>query len=570
MDPIRVYNLGERGVNVDQSPIHGLDGDLAKAQNAIHQPMGLQGGIQKRPGLVKFNDHVAAGTLLGGIGVPLVLKTTTIGGVILPGGGGDPQGPTDPPIGEGGGGTGTGGGAGSGAGGGGSQGTGGGSGSGGGGNPTPTTTGRFIYMGRAIRALAGVGIGSQFWKTHDPTSAGVVSAADTIPVAPALIPVDAVASLANAVIALDDDPWCELTGAPGKAAVINNVMHYASNNYTPGDGVTFLPIMSYNGVDAAVLAWLPPTIGGDAEAVSGGGAATIMDKVMSILAVGPLLFVSVASQRPGVGARGGRVFCIDTTTAVFVEVGNPDFAAFPNSSGHIPYSLCVHQGYLYCGTIDRLSASNGKVWKLQLPPDLAVPTPPGATKSPISTLTKRIWEIEHTLSQGHAVGFLTSYSGDLYAGSAFSTTQVVEKRDTLGVWTVDKSIAGPGAASGSFLSARPFTVSQGVTNLYCAIGYPTLAAGTMTTRVYERDGAGTWTLRYDVAHSAGAAGMPCAMFQENVVDSVLWVYGGDFTHNSNAPFLITSPDGVTWSDQSAALTTPAGLTGIATIGEIVL
>lgn len=79
MGKISVYNLGTMGVNVDKSPIHLDDGELTQAQNAIHDVAGLEGGVRKRPGLARFNSTAGAGTVLGGIGVPLTLKTNLAG-----------------------------------------------------------------------------------------------------------------------------------------------------------------------------------------------------------------------------------------------------------------------------------------------------------------------------------------------------------------------------------------------------------------------------------------------------------------------------------------------------------
>ncbi len=63
-----VYSFGEKGVNVDKDPLVLEDNELTRAQNAVPEP---DGGIKNRPGLEKFNASAAAGSILGGIGVPL-------------------------------------------------------------------------------------------------------------------------------------------------------------------------------------------------------------------------------------------------------------------------------------------------------------------------------------------------------------------------------------------------------------------------------------------------------------------------------------------------------------------
>jgi hypothetical protein len=37
---LNCYNLGSLGVNVDKNPVQLEDGELTKAQNAIHDPTG--------------------------------------------------------------------------------------------------------------------------------------------------------------------------------------------------------------------------------------------------------------------------------------------------------------------------------------------------------------------------------------------------------------------------------------------------------------------------------------------------------------------------------------------------
>lgn len=72
---LNVYGLGSLGVNVDKNPINLEDGELPKAQNAIHDPAGSMGGIRKRRGLIKHNSVAAAGGIKGAIGVPIGIGT---------------------------------------------------------------------------------------------------------------------------------------------------------------------------------------------------------------------------------------------------------------------------------------------------------------------------------------------------------------------------------------------------------------------------------------------------------------------------------------------------------------
>lgn len=68
---LKIANIGAGGVNVDTDPISLDDKELRLAQNAIRDPLGADSGLRKRPGLGVWNTTIAAGAILGGIGVPL-------------------------------------------------------------------------------------------------------------------------------------------------------------------------------------------------------------------------------------------------------------------------------------------------------------------------------------------------------------------------------------------------------------------------------------------------------------------------------------------------------------------
>lgn len=76
---LNVYNLGSNGVNVDANPVELEDGELTKAQNAVHDILGSAGGIRKRAGLVKVNGSAAAGAIRGALAVPLSAGGQAVG-----------------------------------------------------------------------------------------------------------------------------------------------------------------------------------------------------------------------------------------------------------------------------------------------------------------------------------------------------------------------------------------------------------------------------------------------------------------------------------------------------------
>jgi hypothetical protein len=78
-NPIKIYTFGLKGVNVDKDPIELEDDELQQAQNAVTDVLSGTAALRNRPGLIPFNDRTAAGSVLGGIGVPLVdTKTAAI------------------------------------------------------------------------------------------------------------------------------------------------------------------------------------------------------------------------------------------------------------------------------------------------------------------------------------------------------------------------------------------------------------------------------------------------------------------------------------------------------------
>jgi hypothetical protein len=68
---LKIYQMGSMGVNIDVDPISIEDLELRLAQNAIRDPLGNDSGLRKRPGLGIYNESLASGEVLGGIGVPV-------------------------------------------------------------------------------------------------------------------------------------------------------------------------------------------------------------------------------------------------------------------------------------------------------------------------------------------------------------------------------------------------------------------------------------------------------------------------------------------------------------------
>jgi|PlaIllAssembly_1097288.scaffolds.fasta_scaffold00908_4 hypothetical protein len=60
---IDIYNLGQIGVDLVESPVHKKDGALISAQNAAHRQEEAEGGLAKRAGMTKLNSTASAGAI---------------------------------------------------------------------------------------------------------------------------------------------------------------------------------------------------------------------------------------------------------------------------------------------------------------------------------------------------------------------------------------------------------------------------------------------------------------------------------------------------------------------------
>lgn len=69
---LKVYGIGTHGVNVDKDPLEIGDDELVLAKNVVSLVVEGESSISKRPGLGAFTTTITAGTVLGGIDVPLL------------------------------------------------------------------------------------------------------------------------------------------------------------------------------------------------------------------------------------------------------------------------------------------------------------------------------------------------------------------------------------------------------------------------------------------------------------------------------------------------------------------
>jgi hypothetical protein len=71
MKQLKVYNIGDLGVDLVNSPLHVEDTHVLSCQNAQVSPDDREGALKKRDGMSVINAVPAAGTLLAIINIPV-------------------------------------------------------------------------------------------------------------------------------------------------------------------------------------------------------------------------------------------------------------------------------------------------------------------------------------------------------------------------------------------------------------------------------------------------------------------------------------------------------------------
>lgn len=433
------FNLADFGVNVDTVQMHKEDGSFTKAQNAVADNLGNAKGIRKRPGLTKFNSIAGSGSIVGGIGVPLVLEASSVGGVALTGG--------------------------------------------------PT---RKIFWGRSTTSV-NVGASVGWWTSTDAfaTAAGTIGTG-SIPEAPRA---SQISNFGTANLSL-------LTGGPNASVVYKNRLYYASNDYTRNSGQPLIRV--FDGTIDQEFIRIPtnPAYG-----------ETQCQGILSMLLVGDFIYLTVYDNDGVSTAGSGRVFSLSPSTGALTPIGLVAFV-----DGYVPYCLAWHMGRLWCGTVFRTgTGSAGNIQWIR----------PGVDTS---------WTIDRTMSQGRGVGTLCSFQGQLFAGSLGTATTVIEVRSTLGVWSVSYTTANNETMSGAIVFLNNLYV-----NSWRNSGAVSL--------IKKFDGS-SWSTAYTGANP----------FNVSLIDNNILFFGGG--GDNFVAGLVTSPDGTTWTDRTANLTSHSGLSTI--------
>ncbi len=372
-------------------------------------------------------------------------------------------------------------------------------------NGTSLTGGpvRTQYWGRMTKAV-GVGATQGWWSSVDGFATAAVAILAGTPGNPRASEVSDATT-----------PFSGMgTGMPGAAVVYKNKIYYAG---THTRGTDTPPIRIFDGTTDNEFVRVPfnPTL------------TTNNCAIQSLLLVGDTIYLSVHDGNAAdAGARTGRVFSLNPSSGALLPLG----AAFP--AGYAPYSLCWHAGRLWAGTI----------WR----PNTEVPGDVSWIRPNIDTA----WTLDRTQSQGRGCSFLISYKGELFAGTglgATSATCVVEKRTTLGVWSISLS-TGAGAGSG-FTNAVVFN-NKLYANQINATG------PAFTVRQYDGTSWNTVLTTADGKYIGPIW-----------VDNGIIFTGGGGSNTQTS--LWSSTDGTSWTSRTANVP-GSTLSGIATVGTLAL
>jgi hypothetical protein len=193
-----------------------------------------------------------------------------------------------------------------------------------------------------------------------------------------------------------------LGGFPGPAAVYDNRLIYASDDYTLG--TTYPPVRAFDGTFDRELCQMPPTTTG-----------TKPKAILSMLTANGKVYLSTLDAGSSSSDWIGRVFELTPETGALVPLGDPF------TTGYLPYSLAWHTGRLWCGLNRQNASLPGRVYSFR----------PGISST---------WTLEHDLTTNTAGGVcsMLSFNGDLYVGTdapADTGAQLLKRASADSAWS---------------------------------------------------------------------------------------------------------------------------------------
>lgn len=323
------------------------------------------------------------------------------------------------------------------------------------------------------------------------------------------------------VVAFATGSSSNLGGFPGVAGTWKNHLIYAKGGYTVG---TDLPtIRLFDGTFDREVVSIPKT-----------SAGVVPKAIMSILVSNDTIYLSTFDSGTTSANWSGRVFTLDPDRGTLTPLGDP----FP--AGHVPYALAWHMGRLWAGTNRGDPTAAGKVYFFR--PDIDT-----------------TWTEDYDLASSSVAGVasLLPYKGLLYVGTtaAALTFAKVLVRSGVGAYTTsDTGTGGAATAGNAFLALAEFSGK-----LYSSYFNNDT---TKISKIRKFDNS-SWSASY-----TGASGTLVPYLGFPIDGAVLLAIGGGVGFSAA---LVSTPDGVTWTDRTAFLFQDVTTsTGLPAFGKIVV
>lgn len=311
-------------------------------------------------------------------------------------------------------------------------------------------------------------------------------------------------------------------GGTSLGAVVNKALYYqgpvATSGWANGDAILDdLVIRRFDGWSDRVVVRIPEDISSP--------PSTAPPSVVSWLSAGGYAYCSIYETNSG-GSPIGRIFRLNPANGSLLQIG-PALSGGGGDSE--PTAMAWYLGRLWVLT----QGVAGTVRSIRPEIDTAFVS-------------------DKTLDAGYVGICIVPYKGELFVGTRYSsgngTFATVLKRTPLGVWSTSLTATGGTAKDENGF----FSMVEFGGNLYASYYNPD---SPIISKIYKYDGS-SWTTAYT------GSGATLVALHLAVDKGVLYAFGG---HDGNAPQVLITTDGSSWTSKSSKI--PA-LGSLATGGSV--
>lgn len=539
-EPIKVYNLGEGGVNVDTNPLRIASNEVLETQNATYdRTKSRVGGLTKRSGFARFHNTSLGGPVLGGIEAPYAASpslATGAGGGGLPG---DSGGTGESWLGTG---------AGPGdavqfgaGGGGGGVSMGGGAGGGGVFAPVRIFNGkRVIAVGRADNTnpnhyghgwyLSTQQLADQAIKLSIAQGTGV----NSNPPAPG--PPTEGSLLSTGIGGTGQGN----IGQPA-STIANGILYYQGSvdetqSTTPGQPT----IRKTNGITDSLVCTIPqhPLLFQDSD--SDTTWATSIETMVTKYGDGNYIYLTVVdSQTQDTSQFFSRIFQLNTVTNALTEVFSSENSQNATLSHKIVYALGTFMNRVFFGTWTGTAGQHPYWGMLQ-------PDPTVTDGYNVARLTQDQGQSGHTTAD---ITCMAYFNGSLYYGTEERGTTPTDFASVVAIPADPAAaVSRPLITSGGTAVTQNAIISMVVfkSKLYASWYNPT-----QTAVIYSTSDGVTWSAAYTAGGSADRQPFNLWVDPADGNPDTLYAFGSDGNHTS---YWLTTQDGSTWTNRTTNLT----------------